>query len=534
VGFLLHHSVDEAAARAPDHTAFRFAGEAMTYAELAGRSARFARVLVEQGVRRHDRVGIYMNKGLELPVALYGTLRCGAAFVPIDPDVPLQRVELITRDCGIRHLVTNGSRARRAGRVAAAGHIDAVIGAPPPDEGPDDVAFVGWDAVASAPTAQQPVRLVEDDLAYVMYTSGSTGAPKGLMHTHASGLAYARLSAREYGVMPQDRLGNHSPLHFDMSTFEYLTGPFCGATTVIIPEEATMFPRSLAELIEAERLTFWYSVPLALIQLLELGDVASRDCSSLRWVLFGGEPFPPKHLARLMRLWPGARFSNSYGPAEVNQCTAHHVSRDRELDPDAPIPLGELWPGAEGVIVDDDGEDVVGEGVGELWVRAPTMMRGYWGRPDLNREAFAYRELFPNFEKRFYRTGDLVRRGADGNLVFVGRKDRQIKVRGYRVELEEIEAVLGSLPGVAEAAAVDLGNRDGGIDVVAAVRPGPGAALDGADLRKAAQGKLPSYAVPARILVLDSMPRTGSGKVDRGALRAAVAEGDRESFPDVT
>lgn len=519
MGFLLHHSVEEAADRAAEHHAFRFAGSTLTYGELADSARRLARILVEEGVGPHDRVGIYMNKALELPIAVYGILMSGAAFVPIDPDAPPQRVAFILRDCGIRHLVTHDSRAGRALRAAAACGVDCIVGAAAPEDAPDGVDFVSWSAVRSAPSALRTAPIIEDDLAYVMYTSGSTGVPKGLMHTHASGLAYARLSAREYGVRPQDILGNHSPLHFDMSTFEYLTGPLCGATTVVIPEETTMFPRSLAELIEVERLTFWYSVPLALIQMLEHGDLESRDCSSLRWVLFGGEPFPPKHLARLIRLWPDARFSNSYGPAEVNQCTAYHLPPGCELDCDSPIPLGGVWPGAEGRVVDEDGEEVAVGDVGELWIRAPTMMRGYWGRPDLDREAFVQRELFPNLMKRFYRTGDLVRCDGDASLVFVGRKDRQVKVRGYRVELEEVEAVLGSLPGVAEAAAVDVRDSDGAVTIVAAVRPGNDAAIDAAELRRAAQGKLPGYALPARVLVLDSFPRTGSGKIDRGALR---------------
>ena len=310
-----------------------------------------------------------------------------------------------------------------------------------------------------------------------MYTSGSTGTPKGLMHTHHSGRAYAVLSAAEYGVEPSDRLGNHSPLHFDMSTFEMLTGPLCGATTVLIPEAATMFPRSLAELIERERLTFWYSVPLALIQLLQRGGVEERDCSSLRWVLFGGEPFPPKHLARLMELWPHARFSNSYGPAEVNQCTAYHVPKG-PLPLDEPLPIGPVWRGAQGLVVDADDGIVEPGRPGELLIRAPTMMAGYWGRPDLDEHAFFRRSARSGLEELFYRTGDLVREGEGGNLQFLGRKDRQIKVRGHRVELDEIEALLTAQDGVAEAAAVDLRDEDGAASIAAAARLRDGARVD--------------------------------------------------------
>ena len=524
MGFLLHHSITESADRDPDREAFRCHGEGISYARLAERSAHIAGLLAELGVRRHDRVGIYCPKTLELPAALYGILRAGAAYVPIDPTAPPARVRFILEDCGIRHLISHPSHARKAARVAAeAPELQHVIGAPRP-EGDNSGRFIPWDEIDAASLDAPEVSLVEGDLAYIMYTSGSTGVPKGLMHTHGSGLAYAHLSAREYGVVADDRLGNHSPLHFDMSTFEYLTGPLRGATTVIIPEETTMFPRSLAELIEKERLTFWYSVPLALIQLLEQGGIEERDLSSLRWVLFGGEPFAPKHLARLMELWPGARFSNSYGPAEVNQCTAYHVPPG-SLDLDEPLPIGPVWPGAEGRILGSDDHPVAPGETGELVIRAPTMMHGYWARPDLNRKAFYHEPLFADFEKIFYRTGDLVRDRGDGNLLFLGRKDRLVKVRGYRVELDEVEAVLTALEGVAEAGAVALRDENGSARIAAAVLPREGSELDSATLRRAAAQRLSTYAVPAHIEIRENLPRTGSGKIDRPALARELESG---------
>ena len=278
-----------------------------------------------------------------------------------------------------------------------------------------------------------------------------------------------------------------------------------------------MFPRSLAELIERERLTFWYSVPLALIQLLLRGGIEDRDCSSLRWVLFGGEPFPPKHLARLAELWPHARFSNSYGPAEVNQCTAFHVPAG-PVDPHEPIPIGPVWPGAEGLIVGPDDQLVEAGEPGELLIHSRTMMQGYWSRPDLNRHAF-YSHDEPAGSKVFYRTGDLVQERADGNLMFLGRKDRQIKVRGYRVELDEIESVLAGTSGVAEAAAVALRDAEGNTSIVAFVRLRDEVEETEAQLRRAASAKLPSYAVPSRIQVLETLPRTGSNKIDRTELK---------------
>mgnify|MGYP001826094874 CR=1 FL=1 len=517
MGLLLHQSIDDSAERSANAEAFRCGGMALTYGELVERANQLASFLVAEGVRPMDRVGIYMHKGLELPVALYGILKAGAAYVPIDPSSPAARINLLIRDCGLRHLVTNASRARQACGLTQAG-LECVIGVP--DGGkPSGIRIYSWEDVAAADGGAPSVRVTGMDLAYIMYTSGSTGVPKGLMHTHESGLAYARLSAQTYGVGPDDRLGNHSPLHFDMSTFEYLTGPLCGATTVIIPEETTMFPVSLAALIESEKLTFWYSVPLALIQLLTHGGIESRDASSLRWILFGGEPFPPKYLRRLMDLWPQARFSNSYGPAEVNQCTCFHLPPGRIVD-DQPVPIGTVWEGAEGLVVDDDDQVVAPGESGELMVRAPTMMRGYWGRPDLNDSSFLVQEPVQGFRKVFYRTGDLVREGTDGLLVFLGRKDRQIKIRGYRVELDEVENVLASLEEVTEAAAVAGRDEAGNAVVMAAVQLNSGAMINVGELRQRAAERLATYAVPGPLRIVPSFPRTGSGKIDRRAVAA--------------
>lgn len=515
MGLLLHHSIAESAERDPGHEAFRFDGASLTYEQLVRRADQVAAVLAEEGVRPGDRVGLYMLKGLEMPVALYGILRAGAAYVPIDPATPAARIRFIVEDCEIRHVVTNASRTRRVQELAP--HLPglrAVLGASSLAAASASPRFISWEDIHAAPAAPPPVRVTEQDLAYIMYTSGSTGAPKGLMHTHASGLAYARLSARTYGVTASDRLGNHSPLHFDMSTFEFLTGPFCGATTVIVPEETTMFPASLGALIESERLTFWYSVPLALIQLVTHGAIDRFDGRSLRWVLFGGEPFPPKYLWLLMDRWPQARFSNVYGPAEVNQCTFYHVPREDHGSADA-VPIGRPWENTESLVVGAGDAEVTRGEVGELLVRTPTMMHGYWGRPDLNASAFLETEPYPGFRQRFYRTGDLVRERGDGNLVFVGRKDRQVKVRGYRVELDEVENVIAGLDEVVEAAAVIL-RRGVESEIVAAVVLRQ--ECSAREIQRRVAERLAPYAVPQHIEIRASFPRTGSGKIDRRAL----------------
>lgn len=515
--YLLPHIVDAAAERHPDTVAFQCAGEQITYAALAVRTNRLANVLAEQGVRPGGRVGIYLPKGLEGVVALFGIMKAGAAYVPLDPHTPVARLAAIIENSGIRHLITHAAKRpqlRELGTMNTG--LRSLVGpAPMPD-----VHFpaLSWADVETAPAAARPQGgRTEQDLAYLMYTSGSTGAPKGIMHTHASGLAYARLAAAVYDLRPDDRLSGFPPLHFDQSTFHLFSGPLAGATTVIIPEMYMLMPASLSTLMQEERLTVWYSVPHALIQLLLRGVLADRDLTSLRWVLFGGEVFPTKHLRALMLQWPQARFSNVYGPAEVNQCTYYHVPP--LPDDEVPLPIGPVWSNTEALVL-NGADQVVDQGdVGEFVVRTPAMMRGYWNRPDLNARAFFHRPRGGGIPDVFYRTGDLVYLNAEGQYVFMGRKDRQIKTRGYRVELDEVEAVLLTHPALAEAAVFTVPDAQGTQQIHAAVSLRAGATLAPDELRSHTAAHLPRYAVPSHIAVVDEFPRTSSGKINRRVLQ---------------
>lgn len=522
MNYLLTHVVERWAEETPDHPAFRFSGKDLSYADLWQSAGRLAQTLIDNGVRHGDRVGIYMNKCLESPVAVYGIMRAGAVFVPLDASAPTTRLRHMIDHCGIRVLV---SHPPKAGNIHVllngSNRPDCIIGMTGP--GSSDVRIISWDAVDSVSENMPDVDVMAQDLAYIMYTSGSTGLPKGIMHTHYSGLSYARLAVRTYGLNCADRLGNHSPLHFDMSTLDYFAGPLAGATTVIIPEAYTMLPASLSQLVEDEKLTIWYSVPYALIQLLLRGVLEQRDAHSIRWVLFGGEPFPPKHLYALMEQWPQARFSNVYGPAEVNQCTYYHVPGPAD-DTNQPIPIGRVWKDAEALIVDDADMPVVEGETGELLIRAPTMMCGYWDQPELNAAAFYEGRVAAGITDRFYRTGDLVAVNSDGLLDFIGRKDRQVKIRGHRVELDEVENVLASHPQVVESGVFLLPADDESVQIEAAVIVREEGAVSAGELRAFAAQRLPVYARPARVWIHSSFPRTTSGKVDRRALQAGAMQ----------
>ena len=516
--YLLPHAIDRAAMRDPDRDAIRYGGESLTYAALAERADRLAGLLRAQGVRRGDRVGIHAGKGIAAAVAMYGIMKAGAAYVPLDPASPPARQAFIVRDCGIRHVVTEPTRVAALRLLLAEGvPIECVVGIDM--DLPVGVRPFAWTDVAAHPSAAYDPDHVEMDLSYVLYTSGSTGTPKGVAHSHRSALAFARVAADTYGFRPDDRLSNHAPLHFDLSTMDYFSSALAGATTVIIPDAHTRMPASYAALIEAERLTVLYAVPLALTHLVLHGALERRDLSSVRWVLFGGEPFPTPHLRALMAALPDARFSNVYGPTEVNGVT-YWIVPPLSPDDDAPIPIGQPYANVELRIVGDDDEPVAEGDVGELLARTPTMMRGYWARPDLDARVFCKRSVFGHFEDVYLRTGDLVRRRGDGLLEFHGRKDRQVKARGYRVELDEVEVALGSHDSVESAAAYGVPDDDGSLHIEATVTLRDGKHVTPEALRAHLSSLLPRYAIPLRVDVAEAMPRTSTGKIDRRALAA--------------
>ncbi len=310
---LLSHILDESTQRFPDKDALRFNGQALTYGAWLQRANALAATLADQGVYKGDRVGVYLNKSLETVIAIYAIWKAGAAYVPLDPSAPIGRLQFVLNDCGIRHIISNEAKANDVRALAQGTPLECAIGLAHQDG--DAIRCVSWDAVNAVNAPAPRVLLMEQDLAYVMYTSGSTGTPKGLMHTHYSGLSYAKLSAAQYQITHTDRLSNHSPLHFDMSTLDYFTGPLCGATTVIIPEAYTKLPASMSKLVQDERLTIWYSVTTALVQMVMRGVLGQRDWRALRWILYGGEPFPnPAHArhdalgtqrTNRQRVWPG-------------------------------------------------------------------------------------------------------------------------------------------------------------------------------------------------------------------------------------
>jgi amino acid adenylation domain-containing protein len=525
MAYLLNQLLTRSAARVPDKDAVCARGRSLSYRELDEQSNRLAHLLRERGLKNGDRVGLFIPKCVESIVSMFGVLKAGGVYVPLDPQAPLDRIAYIVRNCDMKGLICTAEQFKGLTPLDIACVQFAVLnGELSEGEGrAGTTSLIAWKEINSFPGSAAPdCPRVTTDLAYMLYTSGSTGRPKGVMLTHQNALTFINWCAETFQVQTEDRLSNHAPLHFDLSVFDVYNAIEAGATVFLATTEILLFPKSLARFIEENRITIWYSVPSALVLLLLHVDLKAHDLSSLRVVLFAGEVFAMKYLKQLVELLPRPDFYNLYGPTETNVCTYYKVERSKLADLDR-LPVGRACGNTEVFAVDERNQITKAGEVGELYVRGPAVTPGYWGDPEKTKRSVVANKFQPNFEEKAYRTGDQVALGADGNYDFIGRLDSMIKSRGYRIELGEIEAALLSHASVEEAAAVAIPDEEIGARIKAFVGTHNGNPVTGADLQKYCASRIPKYMVPEFIEVRDKLPKTSTGKVDRVLLASGGA-----------
>lgn len=484
----LHDLVTTAARRDPGALAVHAPDGTLSYGELDRLADRYSAALGAHGVGPGDRVLLWAAKSGRAVALMQACLRRGALYVPVTESNPPSRLTLISRSCGAALVVTDGSGAQRA---------DAA--------GWDAAPWTTFDALLARSgdgPAPAPVRGAPDDPAYILYTSGSTGEPKGVCLSHRNALAFVTWASETLGLGPRDRLSNHAPFNFDLSVFDLYAAFHAGASVHLIPPELAYAPGQLVRFLREQRLTVWYSVPSALTLMMTRGGLFDDGPPpALRVCCYAGEPFPLPLAQQLRLQWPEVRMFNWYGPTETNVCTSYEVTA-ADLHRETPLPIGTMCAGAEKQLV--AGET---EGEYEFWVSGPTVMLGYWGRPP---------------QSGPYPTGDLVRLDAAGNLEYLGRRDHMVKIRGQRVELGEIESVLGAHPEVAEVAAVVLGEGiRATLHAVIVGRDG-GARISLLGLKKWSAERLPPYMVPDAAHFVDELPRTANGKKDRGRIALSI------------
>jgi amino acid adenylation domain-containing protein len=484
-------------------------------------------------------VAIYVHKSFASVIGVYGILKAGAAYVPLDPNAPAKRLAYITRDCGIKAILTTPAKLKVLPEFFTDGTpLQAVVVMEKPADAlpalPKEIRVVTWDEITSQ--ADGPVEkqaTIDTDLAYLLYTSGSTGMPKGVMIAHRTIFTFINWCRETFRLTCEDRVTSHAPLHFDLSTFDIYATTQASGTIILVGENLSTLPVQLVDLLQNERVTMTYLVPSILSLMVNYGDLSRHDLSNLRTVLFAGEVFPMKYLRRLVAAIPHADYYNLYGPTETNVCTYYKVQQADLASErgDWPLPIGQACENIEVFAVDDAGHRVTEPGQeGELWARGSCVAQGYWGDREKTLRTFVtnpFQTLFPEIA---YRTGDIVTLAEDRkNWIYMGRRDHMIKTRGYRVELGEIENALYRHADVKETAAVAIPDELVGNRIRAFVVLAPDSQLTAKDLETFCARIVPKYMLPERIEFRGELPKTSSGKIDRTALLAGIHSGDSKS-----
>jgi amino acid adenylation domain-containing protein len=515
---LLHQFLEASAKARPGAVAVdNPAGGQITYRDLNELSDRLRDRLVRMGVRSGDRVGVYLTKSIDAVASIFGVLKTGAAYVPVDPHAPASRNAYIFGNCEVKAIVLEGGFVEGlqeegqwpGGKLPPVLSLDGALDGKPLKAALDREQ--SRDPAPVVPSAEPG----EDGLAYILYTSGSTGRPKGVMLTHRNGVSYVDWCTEVFEPRPEDRFSSHAPFHFDLSILDIYVPMKHGATLVLIGYELGKEPVNLAPVIAEKKITVWYSTPSTLTLLAQYGNLAQYDYSALRMVFFAGEVFPVKHLRAFNALVPAPRYFNLYGPTETNVCTAYEVPKRVPEDRTEPYPIGKVCSHLEARVVDENGRDIPKGEAGELCIYGPSVTQGYWNLPEQTANVW----FKDGAGRRWYRTGDIVTEGVGGEYVYRGRRDRMVKKRGYRVELGEIEASLYRHPSIHQAAVVAKENEEG-VKIKAFVSARNGEKLSIISMKKFCSENLPIYMVPDVFSVLESLPTTSTDKVDYQRLKA--------------
>ena len=496
----MHELFEAQVERTPHQLAVSSADEHLSYAELNARANQLAHFLRSAGAGPESRVAIFLERSNATLIALLGVLKAGAAYIPLDPEYPVERLSFMLEDAGVSLLLTHRRLTESLPlKVQRQINLDT-----------------DWPLIAAQQDTNPEPLAVPDNLAYIIYTSGSTGRPKGVMLSHRGLVNYLHWATTSYGVTEGAGVPVHSPLGFDFTITSLFAPLLVGSDVLMLSESDGL--AELGALLETKRNLSLVKLTPSHLELLERLVPAEKMAANAKAFIVGGEGLNWETLKFWQKVAPQTRIFNEYGPTEavVGCCVYEAESESRET---GPVPIGKPIGNMEMYVL-DEGLEPVGLGVvGELHIGGIGVARGYVNEPGKTAEKFIPHPFSRKGGERLYRTGDLGRYREDGNIEFLGRRDTQVKIRGYRIELEEIEAALTSLPDVKEALVI-VREEDRDKRLVAYVVSAAGQSTSASDLRAHLRGRLPQYMIPAAFVILAEMPLTRNGKVDRRALPA--------------
>ena len=478
----------------PDNAAVSDGEVEYTYAALRARARRAATGLMRAGISRAP-VMVYLPKSADMVAGFCAAMYSGRPYVPTDAAAPRGRLEKIIANLAPSAVVTN---------EALAGNLEGI---------PGGYRVFTMDALARGEADGGLIdaalgTVTDSDPIYIMYTSGSTGAPKGVTIPHRGVLLFARWAEKTFGWTDRTVIANQAPLYFDVSVMDVYGAMRCGGHLLLTPEALFRFPNKLPEFLADNAVTHIYWVPTVMINVANSGALASAELPALKTVAFAGEVMPNRQLNVWRRALPGRVFANLYGPTETDVCTAYVV--DREFSDSEPLPIGSPLPDMRVLLLGEDGRPVKPGETGEICVSGSGILLGYWNNPEQTAKSSVSDPDNSAYPTRYYRTGDLGWWNERGELMYSGRRDGQIKLRGNRIELGEIEAAARLLPGAENVCAVFDRPRQEIVLFLEAAQE-----ITMRAVRKELRGAIPAYMMPGRVVTMEKLPHNANDKIDR-------------------
>lgn len=506
----------DSARRFPDKTALVTQSRRLTYSQLDDLSDELAQGLINRGIARGDRVVLFLDNSAEAVVSIFAVLKAGAVFCPVNPSTKADKLAYILNNCRARAVITQQKIAPVAGDAALAAASVVLTVVADGDAAPADRGFAHWSDVLAVPEfgLLKAAPGIEIDLAMLVYTSGSTGFPKGVMMTHQNVVAAATSITTYLESTSDDIILNVLPVAFDYGLYQVLMAVKVGATLVL--EKSFAFPQVILARCAEEKVTGLPLVPTMAAILIAQRNIEPGVLPHLRYITNTAAALPPTHIERLQALFPHVALYSMYGLTECKRCTWLPPAELKNRISSVGIAI----PGTEAYVVDDEGERVAPGVVGELVIRGPHVMKGYWENPEATARAL---RPGPHEWERVLHTGDLFRTDDEGFLYFVGRKDDIIKSRGEKVAPKEVENIIYALPGIAEVAVIGVPDPILGSAIKAVVALEPGAEIGPTDVVRHCARYLEDYMVPKHVEFRPSLPKTESGKISRRLVAEAQA-----------